>query len=60
MHLRHRVPYDCQQMKELTLDLLISGDFTTKIKQKTAIVMQIPSHELHDQIGEQVPFVLLK
>lgn len=37
-HLRHRAPFDCQQQKELLVDLLISSTVTQKIKQKMLLV----------------------
>ena len=40
-HLKHRVPYECQQMKELLVDYLISSSITYRLKQKLAIVKQI-------------------
>jgi hypothetical protein len=59
-HLRHRVPYECQAMKECLLDLLISSTITLKLKQKHSIIKQIPSQELHETLGTRVPHILLK
>ena len=38
LHLRHRVPYECQQIKESFIDLLISSTITMKLKQKHGII----------------------
>ena len=59
-HLRHRVPYECQAMKECIVDLLISSTITQKLKQKHSIIRSIPSQELHETLGTHVPHVLLK
>lgn len=58
-HLRHRVPFECQQLKELTVDYLISSTITAKLKAKHAIIRQIPPNELQESMG-QIPFFLLK
>lgn len=60
-HLRHRVPFECQAIKELFIDLLISSTLTTKIKQKHSIIKSIPSQELmNETLGSHIPFVILK
>ena len=58
-HLRHRVPFECQQMKELYIDYIISSGITSKLKVKQQIIKQIPLNELHESMA-QVPFILLK
>jgi len=53
------VPFECQQLKELTVEYLISSTITAKLKSKHAIIKQIPSNELQDSL-RQIPFFLLK
>jgi hypothetical protein len=50
-HLKHRVPYECQQMKELLLDFLISSQIIVKLKNKHAIVKSIGKNELEEAMG---------
>ena len=58
-HLKHRVPYECQLLKEHMVDLLICSQIPAKLKNKLAIVKSIQSNENEDSLG-QVPFFLLK
>lgn len=51
VHIRHRVPFECQAIKESFIDLLISSTITQKLKQKHYIVRQIPAHELVETLG---------
>ena len=53
------MPYECQQMKELLVDYLISSQIPLRIKIKLGIVKAIQSNEGEEQMG-QVPFFLLK
>lgn len=50
-HLRHRVPYECQHIKELTVDYLISSTITAKLKTKHAIIKSLPANELQESFG---------
>jgi hypothetical protein len=55
------VPYECQAIKEMLVDLLISSSLPAKIKQKHSIIKSIPSHELlNETLGSHIPFVILK
>ena len=58
-HLKHRVPYECQLLKEHMIDLLISSQIPLKLKSKLAIVKSIQNNENEDSLG-QVPFFLFK
>ena len=37
-HIKHRVPYECQQMQELFVDILISSGMPMKLKHKFSVV----------------------
>ena len=57
--MKHRVPYECQLLKEHMVDLLICSQIPAKLKNKLAVVKSIQSNENEDSLG-QVPFFLLK
>ena len=50
-HLKHRVPYECQMLKEHMTDLLISSSIPAKLKNKLAIVKSLQSNENEDSLG---------
>lgn len=58
-HLKHRVPYECQLLKEHMVDLLICSQIPAKLKNKLAIVKSFQNNEDEESLG-QVPFFLLK
>jgi len=59
IHLNHRVPFECQMLKEHMIDYLISSSIPAKLKNKLAIVKSLQSNENEDSLG-RLPFFLLK
>lgn len=57
LHVKHRAPYECQQMKEFFIEYLISSQITMKIKTKFQIING--PLDLSEMMG-QVPMFLLK
>ncbi|CDW90779.1 UNKNOWN [Stylonychia lemnae] len=57
LHVKHRAPYECQQMKEMFVEYLICSQITIKIKSKFQIING--PLDLSEMMG-QVPLFLLK
>ena len=56
LHIKHRVPFECQQMKEIYVEYLICSQITMKIKQKFSIING--PLDLSELMG-QIPLFLL-
>lgn len=57
LHVKHRTPYECQQMKEMFVEYLVCSSIITKIKAKFQIING--PLDLTEMMG-QVPLFLLK
>jgi len=56
-HIKHRTPYECQQIKDLFIEYLICSQVPNKIKAKFAIING--PLDLSEWMG-QAPLILLK
>ena len=57
LHVKHRTPYECQQLKELFIEYLICSQITMKLKNKFSIING--PLDVTEMMG-QVPLFLLK